>query len=420
MDLCEIRKNISYHRIQDHNLFIFPAYPSWIVLTDPESFVFDLYLKKIGKDDAIRSLCNEGFSHNEALNIFEGLLSKLEDRHILGDNNIYIAPDAGDFPTNIHLALTHQCNLRCKHCYLSAGNRISSELGFTDWINGFEKVLTTIKAPDITISGGEPATVGFLTELISYLKPKAGRLVLYTNGTNTLGSIPFFVDEVQLSLEGLSASTHDYIRGEGTYKKVVELISNIQDKSKLKIALTILHHNFYEIKGRLMQWLNDHDLKMSNIRFNAELEVNGRAKELPDEFINFLSNNAVDVFKFISEMTKSDKRPFLLMKNMRNCGIGISIGIDSNGDIFPCDAFIDRQGNILDDNIDEVIGKCLQINEQTEIDKIANCFNCDLKYICLGGCKAKNLKTNGSYLKPTCDEKSKYIKYVQMIYDIGL
>jgi radical SAM protein with 4Fe4S-binding SPASM domain len=421
MDKNELRKYLAYHRIEGKNLFIIPSLPTWFVLTDKEAILLNIFLESSDRKETISKVSSElQISYCEAEEIYKNTLNILEARKVLGNEPTILAPDPGKFPTNIHLALTHRCNLRCKHCYISAGSKLSHELTLEDWKKGFDNLFSFISKPDITISGGEPTVVKYMPELILFLRPKVKRIVLYTNGLNNINSILDLVDEVQVSMEGLSSLTHDYIRGENSYKKISDFIMNFKNKKKLRIAFTILFHNFDELKNNIDEWLIQNSLDISNMRFNAELEIDGRAEGLPQAFHDFQYKNADEIFNWIKEKMKINEEPTILLKNMRNCGIGISIGIDSNGDIYPCDAFINKQGNILDDNLNNIIKNNIDINEISEIDNIEKCSNCDLKYICLGGCKAKNYKVNGSYIEPICDEKSKYIKYVQMVYDIGL
>ncbi len=424
MNKESIKSSISFHRVKDKNLFIIPALPSWFVLSDEESIAFHLFLELNDKTEFLNKLSSElNTSRTEASTIYKNVLDVLKKRKVYQNNDpTILAPDAGEYPTNIHLAITHKCNLQCKHCYIGAGKEISNELDKETWIKGFNNLFSVIPKPDITISGGEPTLVKDLPEIISFLNKKTKRIVFYTNGTSNINSILPMIDEVQVSLEGLSSSTHDYIRGDGTFKKVSDFILDFPEKQKLKIALTLMHHNFNEIKNNITNWLSNNNLNLENIRFNAELEIDGRAVGLPEEFHNFLFKNAFEIFNFISNSTtkQSQESPSLILKNMRNCGIGISIGIDSNGDIYPCDAFINKQGSILDSDIKNIIHNNLSINEVSEIDNIEDCKECDLKYICLGGCKAKNYKTNNSYIKTSCNEKTKYIKYAQMVHDVSL
>lgn len=422
MDKNRIKESLAYHRIEGKNLFIIPSLPTWFVLSDEEAIALNYFLELNNEKKIVYNLASElQVSNSAAEKVYRDTLSILKSRKVYPKNELPIlAPDAGKYPTNIHLALTHRCNLRCKHCYISAGNESLNELTLEGWKDGFDNLFSSIPKPDITISGGEPTVVSYMPELIRFLRPKTKRIVLYTNGLNNINKILDSIDEVQVSLEGLSGRTHDFIRGENTYKKVSDFILNFKNKEKLKVAFTILYHNFDELVNNLDEWLNKYGLDISNMRFNAELEIDGRAEGLPEEFKKFQYEKANIIFNFIREKTKPNEEPTLLLKNMRNCGIGISIGIDSNGDIYPCDAFVNKQGNICDHNIKEVIKNGIAINEFSEIDNIEQCNKCDLKYVCLGGCKAKNYKLNGSYLAPTCNEKSKHIKYMQMVYDIGL
>lgn len=422
MDKKFILDNVTYHRIGENNLFIIPSLPSWFVLSDEESIAFRIFLRFDKEKDIINYISKQlKISNINAKKTYKRLLKILKKRKVYASNEKpVLAPDSNEYPTNIHLALTHKCNLRCKHCYIDAGNSTNDELKLYEWIKGFNNLLNIIPKPDITISGGEPTCIEFLPDLLKFLEKRANNIVFYTNGLKDTSSILPFLDEVQVSIEGLSNQTHDYIRGKGVYRNISKFIYNFPEKSKLKIAFTIMSHNFEELKEELDNWLSFFDLKISNMRFNAELENYGRGRDLPKEFHSFLYKNAIEVFKFISEMEETKDEPAYLLKNMRNCGIGISIGIDSNGDIYPCDMFVNKQGNILDNNLEDIIKKSLSINEKTEISKIYQCSECDLKYICLGGCKAKNYEKNNSYLKPTCNEKTKYIKYAQMIYDVGL
>lgn len=422
VDKASIRKNIAYHRIEGKNLFIIPLLPTWFVLSDEEAIALNLFLELNNETKIIHNLASElQISNSEAERIYKNTLNILKYRKVYPENEtLILAPDAGKYPTNIHLALTHRCNLRCRHCYISAGKESLNELTLEGWKHGFDNLFSSIPKPDITISGGEPTLVSYIPELIHFLRPKTRRIVFYTNGLNDINHILDTIDEVQVSLEGLSGETHDFIRGKNTYEKVSDFILNFKNKEKLKIAFTILYHNFDELKKNLDEWLKKYGLNISNMRFNAELEIDGRAEGLPEEFKDFQYEKADTIFNFIREKTKPNEEPTLLLKNMRNCGIGISIGIDSNGDIYPCDAFVNKQGNIFDRNIEESIRNGIAINEFSEVDNIEECNKCDLKYICLGGCKAKNYKINGSYLSPICNEKSKHIKYIQMVYDIGL
>jgi len=291
-------------------------------------------------------------------------------------------------------------------------------LTLSAWKKGFQRLFQFISEPDITISGGEPTLVPFLRDLASFLQSSGARLTLYTNGTQDISSTLPYLQEVQISLEGISPRAHDYIRGTGVFLRVADFIRCFPDKDKLTVALTLMAHNFDEIRSGIGTFLEEMSLSPDQLRLNADLEPEGRAMTLPSRFHNFLQDRSEEVFQFVREV--SAEKPRLLLKNMRNCGIGISIGIDSNGDVYPCDVFENRQGNILVSDMEVLLGSLLKLNECTEVNRIEKCRTCDLKYICLGGCKAKNWRVTGSYCEPSCDTESRMEKYYRMIFDVGV
>ena len=87
--------------------------------------------------------------------------------------------------------------------------------------------------------------------------------------------------------------------------------------------------------------------------------------------------------------------------------------------MYPCDVFENLQGNILDSDVHVLLESLLKLNECTEVDCMQKCLTCDLKYVCLGGCKVKNRRLTGSYCEPICDPESKMEKYYRMVFDVG-
>lgn len=409
---------IVYRRVDKHNLFIFPELPSWVVLTDEQSIIFKFLIESY-KLEQIKNKFYDIFKYYIDIDkIIIELVSILQKRKVFPWPSVaFEAPDPDKYPTHIHLCLTHKCNLRCKHCFLSAGRQIHNELSISQWFEGLNNILNIIYKPYITISGGEPTMYNDLAELINFLFEKNCHITLYSNGCRSLKKYIDYVDAIQISLEGISEKTHDFIRGKGVYNKVLKRIEEIP-KEKLNLAILIMEHNYKEIKEGLIEFIEKHSINVNNIRLNAEIERKGRATNLDESMHNFLYNNANDIYKTISSMLKLEPR--LLLRNMRNCGIGISIGIDSDGNVYPCDNFYKPISNIFNSNLMNDLGKARKINLETEIKNLSYCNNCELRLICLGGCKINNLIHTGSYLNPICTEEDKKIKYYKMIYDCGV
>lgn len=409
--------HITYHKVGSKNLFILPTLPSWIVLNDIESLAMHQFSKTENESMTIEFLESHGLDIEHAKSVTSELKGKLK---VAGFYPLattqYSYHNDEIFPTDIHLCLTRGCNLRCTHCYISADYEQVGELDLSSWKIGFTSLFQFIKNPNITISGGEPTQKKFLKDLILFLNEYAN-VTLFTNGKRNIDDLEPYLSEVQVSLDGISETTNDPIRGLGSFVKIEKFIKNFPVKSKLTVAITVMAHNFDEIKSGLLDFIDRNELSVKNIRLNASLENEGRAKDLNKNFTDFHYNNSIEIAEFVSSIsnTTKDSERFV---NKLNCGIGLSLGIDSNGDIYPCDEFINKLGNIMHLNIESVLKKSVQVNRDTQINNMPYCQTCDLKNICLGGCKAKNLALKGSYYIPDCNADKKRVKYTALAYGI--
>ena len=148
---------------------------------------------------------------------------------------------------------TRQCNLRCLHCYASAGNQRSPAEMNTVAGKAFVRDLGDFGVPVILFSGGEPLLREDLFELATLGGEQGIRLVLSTNGTliteevaRRIGSVPFA--EVGISLDGVGAS-NDRFRGKnGAYQAALKGIRNcVALGLRVSLRLTITRFNYREI-----------------------------------------------------------------------------------------------------------------------------------------------------------------------------
>lgn len=410
-------RHLTYHRIGEKNLFILPSLPSSVVLNDLESIAFHAFARSQDIGASEQFLLSNGISKTQSKAIIDSLLEKLEIAQIYPLTKTQLSYSCNEvYPTDIHLCLTRGCNLRCTHCYISADKEQPNELSLEQWKIGFRALFEYIKSPKITISGGEPTQKSYLGDLVKFLADNNCTITIFTNGKRNIDLLIPYVSEVQVSLDGISQETNDKIRGLGSFVKISKFIKNFPDKTKLTVAITLMTHNFDDVRENLHNFMHVHNLTNYNIRLNAQLEDFGRAEDLPDEYKNFYYDRTIEIAEFIKSINPNDSNNNCI--NKLNCGIGLSIGIDSNGDIYPCDEFVNKMGNILHLNLSSALQKSVEINKETQINNMPYCQKCDLKYICLGGCKAKNLQKTGSYFIPDCSERKKWAKYVSLAYQI--
>jgi len=147
---------------------------------------------------------------------------------------------------NLQIALTHACNLECIHCHTSCGSQTADHLGvsFVKRIineNGYLNQLLNSEY-NLILTGGEPLLYPYLLEIVDYASDQnnLNTISILTNGTlvdeKIIRSLQNYQNvQIQISIDGLR-STHDSIRGAGTFRKIEK---NILTLSKSNIPVIV-------------------------------------------------------------------------------------------------------------------------------------------------------------------------------------
>ncbi|MCD6590937.1 MAG: radical SAM protein, partial [Candidatus Aenigmarchaeota archaeon] len=123
--------------------------------------------------------------------------------------------------------ITCACNLKCKHCYATAGRPLPDELTTEEAKQAIDK-LDRAGVPIIAFSGGEPLVRPDIFELSRYAADKGIYVAMATNGTlitkETVKKMKKSgIQFVQISLDGADAKTHDGFRGvPGAFDRTVK------------------------------------------------------------------------------------------------------------------------------------------------------------------------------------------------------
>ena len=154
------------------------------------------------------------------------------------------------FPMFITWSITSTCNLRCKHCFRSEYD--------IEYLNEkkIQEIITLFKnegVQGIILTGGEPLTSKYLFNILKEIDGKI-KVGIATNGTlfteDLLKKIlSFNVKSFQISLDGTSSEINDYIRGKGTFEKIIKNIELLQKYNcDITIAMTVNSYNYVDIK----------------------------------------------------------------------------------------------------------------------------------------------------------------------------
>ncbi len=174
-------------------------------------------------------------------------------KHITYAGDSSFIPDRlKEFASGIHPVVvwnvTRRCNLRCVHCYASAG---VAEDGLTTE-ECFEVIdrLSDFKVPLILFSGGEPLLRNDIFEIADYARSRGIKCVLSTNGTlidsDVAQNLEVF-DYVGVSLDGVG-SVNDFFRGvNGAFEKAFKGLLRAAEVTLAGIRFTVTKYNAGEV-----------------------------------------------------------------------------------------------------------------------------------------------------------------------------
>jgi len=131
------------------------------------------------------------------------------------------------------LDLTYKCTNKCIYCYNSSGAHTRYiELGDEKMLD-IARQLIDLEVVNVCLSGGEPLVRKNLFFDIAKLLHENGVLVsMVSNGWSINEEIAIklseYVSTIQLSIDGATAETHDYLRGrKGSFNRVINAIKMI-------------------------------------------------------------------------------------------------------------------------------------------------------------------------------------------------
>ena len=333
---------------------------------------------------------------------------------------------------------TSICNLKCKHCYASAGKKMSGELT-TKQAKEVVDQLDKAGVVAIALSGGEPLLRPDFFKIAKYIHDKGMYVSVATNGTLITKEIARKMKEAgieyaEISLDHPDADKHDEFRGmKGAWDLTVQGIKNCVEAGILTaIATTITKHNYGRIPGMVDLALK---LKVDRmIAFNfiptrrgKEIEKIDITPEERENLLNYLydkleEDNGLFVFstspcyaRISMERTirgsqagvapthfaavPLEGKAVALADFIGGCGAGRNYcSIEYNGDIQPCVFIPIKVGNVLRDGFQNVWEHSPILNRMRDREQLqGGCSKCEYKYIC-GGCRARGYAHTGDIM----------------------
>ena len=322
---------------------------------------------------------------------------------------------------------TNRCNLRCKHCYISAEDRKYGNELTTEEAEAFITDLGEMRAPVLLFSGGEPLIREDLFHLGRFGTDKGLRVVLSTNGTLITKEMAKNIKEsgiqyAGVSLDGLQA-IHDEFRSlPGALEKALAGIRNcIELDIKTGVRFTVNKFNMKDLSGVI-----DLLVEEGVPRFCMyHLVYSGRGKEIVDldttheekrEIIKFLvdksielydkgvevelltvDNHADGVYIYNYLMEKNPERAEEVMELLKmhgGCSAGTKFAnVDPQGNVHPCQFWQHVSlGNVKERKFSEIWNDkedefLIGMRQKDKMLK-GRCGACNFNTVC-GGCRIR-------------------------------
>ena len=411
-------------------LALAPDMPNWIVLRDElEIKSFELIRQGCTLQSIKDTMCCE-YGHY-GLEALKRVLIEICVQRFFSDT---IPIEAGA-KCNMTIYLTNRCNLVCAHCYRYQ-EKPCSELSSTQW---FEVVGSFSKLPDcgrfVTFSGGECTLRKDFISILRHSSKLSLKNVLLTNGTlinaYVANSLIEHCYEIQISIDGCDAVTHDSVRGQGTFAaamhglyEVATAYSSSRNHPRIALAVTPLPNQMKRMESCFPSFF-----ARVNDMFNGELLLRMSTDLKPGRHFSGLNTQQRSEYKARSRQLKAtvlnepdwndkiDGERFAPNVKVLNCGFGQNISIQPNGDVFGCyDAKKEFMGNVVNSSLVSIRALLNELYTSTLVYYSNICIHCDLKYICGGGCRLHNKKYKGAYQSPYCCQVD--LEWKQRIYDL--
>jgi|AKZA01.1.fsa_nt_gi Predicted Fe-S oxidoreductases len=188
--------------------------------------------------------------------------------------------------------ITYKCNLRCLHCYNSSGtHNFDTELSDNEVINIVSE-LSKLKPRSLCFCGGEPLMRKELlyksidlynksSPIIGCNMVSNGLLVNYNAAEKLKES---GLNNIQISLDGFSAESHNWIRQNNlAHVKAIEALKILKEVNiDTSVACAPSKKNFYEIHDLIDLCL---DLGVKNFRMQPMMDI-GRGKNIKNFMLN--------------------------------------------------------------------------------------------------------------------------------------
>jgi radical SAM protein with 4Fe4S-binding SPASM domain len=366
------------------------------------------------------------------------------------------------FIRRAHWSITGKCNLKCRHCYMSAPQAKYGELSREQCLD-IVRQISDAGILQVSLTGGEPLVRQDFLEIVdALLERKIAIRQIYTNGVlvneKLLADLETRNTKPEFSLSFDGVGWHDWLRGvDGAEKLAIDAIKLLRSHSFPVSIETSLHkgniHTLETTFNLLVElgvrgwktsptsdagnWLNEagkYNLKVDEL-YTAYMDFipKYKAAGAPLSIMLggfFMCNKGSEKYQIPSKKFDGSEKMLrqTICPSARNTmyiaadgkllpcipltGLPIQESMPSVTEMEICQALSDsRYLNLIDTRLEDL----LRVNTK--------CRGCEYRLYCGGGCRAGALVCSGEYLG--CDDytcyffKNKYEDRIASLYEKG-
>lgn len=322
------------------------------------------------------------------------------------------------------IKVTNKCNLNCDYC-IASNSLEKIDMGketLEECINKLVYFNGKDKSTKFIWHGGEPLILGlnFFKQIVELQKPLTNSSYKIINNIQSNGTLlseelaDYFLEHnfrIGFSLDGTEECHNKYRRysdGRGSFSKSYSAIELAKSKGIGSGAILVLSKQNLENLRKIYTFFRDEQI---NLKVNPLIK-SGRAKE--NNSISLSSKEYGEAMIRLFDIWYNDSQSKIkvdpldsivrgfITGNIKECTYSPDcqksfIGIDSNGDLYPCGRFIGypefKYGNLHEDfNFSSLLKKGFDKRKE----KLTHCLECNVKDYCNGGCAFESYINEGN------------------------
>ena len=336
------------------------------------------------------------------------------------------------FPSHPVWEMTTACNLRCIHCHASGGSATDDELTTREAKHLLDDLAAVREFRMMAFTGGEPLVRRDLFELLAYSQALGFTNTLATNATLIDDAVArelhrYGVVIAAVSLDGLDAATHDYVRGRpGTFDATLRGMRALRRAGiLLHINITAMEYNVDQIEP-MMNLVDDLG---AGILLMYQLVPVGRGRGIEEAALDLGANERL--IRFIAQAQRSTLAiiepvagpqywPHLLQRSgieggpllrlaetvFHGCSAGRGfVYVKPNGEVWPCPFIEISCGSVRQAPFSTIWASARLLDDlRAREERLrGRCGECAYRRLC-GGCRGRAWATSGDYLAedPSC------------------